>query len=92
MVPWVMHSLKPKTKKTKKEKKQDLDAQSGNGITEASVPPVEPDPEADKTFHRYYHLYRQGELEHDFEVAGGTVVKQGYERDNWWVVAQRKQD
>jgi tRNA (uracil-5-)-methyltransferase TRM9 len=45
--------------------------------------------EADKTFHRYYHLYRQGELEEDVRAAGGVVVESGYEKDNWWAIAER---
>ena len=44
----------------------------------------------DTTFKRYYHLYRQGELEEDIERAGGTVVQHGYERDNWWAIATRQ--
>lgn len=43
----------------------------------------------DKTFHRYYHLYRKGELEEDVKAAGGSVVEAGYEKDNWWAIAQR---
>jgi tRNA (uracil-5-)-methyltransferase TRM9 len=43
------------------------------------------------TYQRYYHLYRRGELEEDVVAAGGTVLAGGYERDNWWVVAGRKQ-
>lgn len=45
------------------------------------------DRHADKTFHRYYHLYRKGELEDEVISAGGKVIKSGYERDNWWVIA-----
>ena len=41
------------------------------------------------TFHRYYHLYRSGELIADIENAGGRVLESGYERDNWWAVAVR---
>ena len=41
---------------------------------------------AGKTFQRYYHLYREGELEADVAAAGGVVLEGGYERDNWWVV------
>lgn len=41
----------------------------------------------DKTFHRFYHLYRKGELEEDVAAAGGEVFSSGYERDNWWVIA-----
>lgn len=44
-------------------------------------------PHTDKTFHRFYHLYRKGELEEDVAAAGGVVLSSGYERDNWWVVA-----
>lgn len=43
----------------------------------------------DKTFHRYYHLYKQGELEENVKDAGGEVVEAGYEKDNWWAIAQR---
>lgn len=39
------------------------------------------------TIHRYYHLYRKGELEHDIGLAGGNVVESGYEKDNWWAIA-----
>ena len=43
----------------------------------------------EKTFKRYYHLYRKGELEEDIEQAGGTVIEGGYEKDNWWAIATR---
>lgn len=43
--------------------------------------------DADKTFHRFYHLYKKGELEEDVAAAGGKVLSSGYERDNWWVIA-----
>lgn len=45
--------------------------------------------ETSTTFNRYYHLYRQGELEKDILDAGGTIVESGYEKDNWWVIAAR---
>ena len=44
-------------------------------------------PKEGKTFNRYYHLYRQGELEHDIVEAGGLVLEAGYEKDNWWAIA-----
>ncbi|GAM83605.1 hypothetical protein ANO11243_015930 [Dothideomycetidae sp. 11243] len=44
-------------------------------------------PLPDQTFHRYYHLYRKGELEADIDAAGGTVTESGYEKDNWWAIA-----
>lgn len=45
--------------------------------------------EEDRRVERYYHLYRKGELEGDVEAAGGRVVESGYEKDNWWAVAER---
>ncbi|KAI9923687.1 hypothetical protein ASPWEDRAFT_177890 [Aspergillus wentii DTO 134E9] len=42
-----------------------------------------------KTFHRYYHLYEETELERDISRAGGHVLKSGYEKDNWWAIATR---
>ena len=44
----------------------------------------------ERTFQRYYHLSKEGELEGLVERAGGRVVKAGYERDNWWVIAARR--
>lgn len=43
----------------------------------------------DETYQRYYHLYKEGELEGDVRAVGGKVLKGGYERDNWWVVCSR---
>ena len=44
----------------------------------------------EKTFNRYYHLYREGELQHDIAEAGGIVLDSGYEKDNWWAIAGRR--
>ena len=47
-------------------------------------------PEEGRTLNRYYHLYRQGELERDIVEAGGVILKAGYEKDNWWAIAAPK--
>lgn len=44
-----------------------------------------------RVYNRYYHLYCQGELEHDIRQAGGFIIDSGYERDNWWAIATPKQ-
>jgi tRNA (uracil-5-)-methyltransferase TRM9 len=49
----------------------------------------ETDPK-EKTYQRYYHLYRKGELEEDVLHAGGVVLDSGYEKDNWWAIVGRK--
>lgn len=46
-------------------------------------------PNAGATYQRYYHLYREGELEEDVAAVGGHVVDSGYDQDNWWVVCSR---
>ncbi|BAO40624.1 tRNA (uracil-5-)-methyltransferase TRM9 [Kluyveromyces marxianus] len=45
--------------------------------------------EKNNTKYRYYHLYRKGELEEDCEMAGGIIIGQGYEKDNWYVIAKK---
>ena len=74
MVPWVM-------KGSKKLKTTDRKAQNDQ-VTDQGA--------EDRTFHRYYHLYRRGELEADMEAVDGEVIEAGYEKDNWWAIARRK--
>ncbi|KAK0706834.1 S-adenosyl-L-methionine-dependent methyltransferase [Lasiosphaeria miniovina] len=99
LVPWVLKSPKPQQKKQKQPKQR----QNGEPpLTESlpSPPPPPPPPtgedgndgssgasHTDPVFRRFYHLYRQGELEEDVLAAGGAVVASGYEKDNWWTVA-----
>lgn len=85
MVPWVMRARKGTKEKGKKK-----EGKAGKEQVPSSQPTREGEGAAeggDKTFHRYYHLYRQGELEEDVRAAGGEVVEGGYEKDNWWAIA-----
>jgi tRNA (uracil-5-)-methyltransferase TRM9 len=91
LVPWV---LKSQQKKQKTQRGADqgtgessIPSQSGDGPLTSAEPGTAPAAQPDPVFQRYYHLYRQGELEEDVLAAGGAVVSSGYERDNWWVVA-----
>lgn len=45
--------------------------------------------EKKNTKYRYYHLYKEGELEEDCTNAGGIITRSGYEKDNWYVVVQK---
>jgi tRNA (uracil-5-)-methyltransferase TRM9 len=47
------------------------------------------DGSTEKTFQRYYHLYRSGELEKDIVDVGGEILESGYEKDNWWATCRR---
>ncbi|KAI1117533.1 S-adenosyl-L-methionine-dependent methyltransferase [Nemania sp. NC0429] len=85
LVPWVMKANQNKskstsTRKNKKEKEEEGEAGEGEGEDEGE------DKDADTTYERFYHLYREGELEEDMHTAGGRVIESGYERDNWWVI------
>ncbi|CZS99980.1 hypothetical protein WAI453_003436 [Rhynchosporium graminicola] len=51
---------------------------------------VEGKVEPEKTFQRYYHLYKKGELDEDVVNVGGEVVESGYEKDNWWAICRKK--
>jgi tRNA (uracil-5-)-methyltransferase TRM9 len=84
MVPWVMTAKKEKVPK-KQRKKGDEPATETEAEPEKKT--EENKPEGDKTYLRYYHLYRKGELEQDIAEAGGVVVESGYEKDNWWAIA-----
>ncbi|KAJ2359319.1 tRNA methyltransferase, has a role in tRNA modification [Coemansia erecta] len=45
---------------------------------------------SDRVYHRYYHLFREGELKQLAEqIDGCTVVESGYDKDNWYVVIRR---
>ena len=74
MVPWVMKGSSGGKPR----------GESGNSSGEKSSSTE------DRTFNRYYHLYRKGELEEDVVEAGGVVLEGGWERDNWWVIAALK--
>ena len=96
MVPWVLTTKKEKVPKKRKQKKrggEGVAPDDGEGEKEGDVQGEEkPDvkPEGDKTFLRYYHLYKKGELEEDIEKAGGKVLESGYEKDNWWAISSLK--
>ncbi|KAF2462671.1 S-adenosyl-L-methionine-dependent methyltransferase [Lindgomyces ingoldianus] len=85
MVPWVL--------KGKREKKPSKKRQSDDQISEDRDRDRGMGGQGeDKTFLRYYHLYRKGELEGDIEEAGGRILGSGYEKDNWWAIAVSKMD
>ena len=87
MVPWVLKQKKEKEARRKK-KKGNGEAEEMAEQREKKTDEGQPKPDGDKTFLRYYHLYRKGELEGDIEQAGGVVLESGYEKDNWWAIAR----
>jgi tRNA (uracil-5-)-methyltransferase TRM9 len=91
MVPWVLKEKKEKVPKKKGARKGNAGGMASVEKAEAeNERAVEPKQPEEKTFLRYYHLYRKGELEHDIDQAGGRVIESGYEKDNWWAIAMPK--
>ncbi|KAH3676096.1 hypothetical protein WICMUC_002393 [Wickerhamomyces mucosus] len=91
LVPWVLQKKQPKKDKSKKNKKQNRDQQKDQEETvdKPEEEKKEKKEEEDSTKYRYYHLYQKGELEKNAETAGGIVVDNGYERDNWYAVIRK---
>lgn len=44
----------------------------------------------EKVYDRYYHLFKEGELRELVGEACGEVVRDGYDRDNWWAVIRNR--
>jgi len=92
MVPWVLKMGQAKSQKRQKSKDITQSKTSANtaALAEQAQASISDDkPTGDRTFHRYYHLYKSGELEQDIVQAGGVVIESGYERDNWWAILSR---
>lgn len=79
MVPWVMKGGNARMVAENGRPARSDDAASQDPMGEEAVV-------QDRTFHRYYHLYKDGELQDNIAKAGGVVLESGYERDNWWAV------
>ncbi|KAI1132127.1 uracil-5--methyltransferase TRM9 [Nemania abortiva] len=85
LVPWVMKANQNQ-KKAKQQQQQQGDNGNGSGGGSEGLGLDSSGPAVDTTYERFYHLYREGELEDDVRAAGGRVLESGYERDNWWVI------
>lgn len=71
MVPWVLKAKHGPKNQGNQAKSPDDESATADGPT---------------TYLRYYHLYKQDELENDVVAAGGRVLDHGYEKDNWWAI------
>ena len=44
----------------------------------------------DKTYKRFYHLFKKGELESLLPLGQVELLESGYDRDNWYVIGRKK--
>lgn len=92
LVPWVLKPNTPKSEKPGIKKSNPAEVEGFDQKDDTAISTHETPSSSDstsQTYQRYYHLYREGELEIDIEAAGGVVVQQGYDRDNWWAICER---
>lgn len=94
LVPWVLKGEKKKKNKKDEKTKTMTMRDAGGGEKEHEDKNEDENgrktqEEKEEVYQRYYHLYRQGELEEDIRAVGGVVVRSGYDRDNWWAVCAR---
>ncbi|RKO84204.1 S-adenosyl-L-methionine-dependent methyltransferase [Blyttiomyces helicus] len=79
------------------EQKRKYPSASGEPTPDAQKPTetavyVRPDGEADVVYQRYYHMFVKGELDALVgQVPGAAIVQTGYDRDNWYVVAEKRE-
>lgn len=86
LIPWVLKKQQPLKKKGANKRKQK--AESMLEPPESTEQPGEEEP--DVTKYRYYHLYRKGELvDNCLQTKCCTIVEEGYEKDNWWVIIKK---
>ena len=84
-VPWQLptHNLLPAN--TAQEPTKPVEQDSGSGLTDATATVT--------TFDRYYHVFKQGELEdlvrNSHENDKVTIAQSGYDRDNWYVIIEK---
>lgn len=73
-----------------REVPEEFEHRQSETVTTEEPAQLEQQKQQPQVFKRYYHLYRQGELEADIQTAGGQVVDKGYDKDNWWAIAMLK--
>ncbi|KAJ1929977.1 tRNA methyltransferase, has a role in tRNA modification [Tieghemiomyces parasiticus] len=90
MVPWVIPMNSVHNTLTASTTGETSNAQDA---AEDSTAPVTSS--TSQVFHRYYHLFREGELEQlvlNSDLASQvTVTEQGYDRDNWYVILTKRE-
>ncbi|KXN65503.1 S-adenosyl-L-methionine-dependent methyltransferase [Conidiobolus coronatus NRRL 28638] len=77
-VPWVMQSQFETNKPSKAEE------------TKVNNEEKEEEKKPNKVYNRYYHLFKEGELEELVnQVENTEIVKSGYDRDNWYCIVKK---
>lgn len=55
-----------------------------------NAPEVELTPPGDLVYKRYYHLFKQGELDELVSRSNtAKILESGYDRDNWYIIAEK---
>lgn len=88
LVPWSLSefpSAKKEEPETKRVKTCSYDKNSSSPCDKSDST----DTDKSTEFQRYYHLFKKGELDELVKEAGGTILENGYDRDNWYIIFQK---
>ncbi|ODV80236.1 S-adenosyl-L-methionine-dependent methyltransferase [Suhomyces tanzawaensis NRRL Y-17324] len=101
LIPWVLQKKQEKKTKSKRDKQLSTISDRSEGINQISSS-AEQNPSMNtskdlvsesqsQTKYRYYHLYKRGELAEDaLQCNNCEIFEEGYEKDNWWIVLEKK--
>lgn len=99
LIPWVLKKPQPKKEKKKRARKHQQvnqsDKEGSESLPESEVvtetePETKQEEAVDETKYRFYHLYKKGELvDNALKTKACSIVEEGYEKDNWWVVIKK---
>ncbi|KAL1922583.1 uncharacterized protein VTP21DRAFT_10122 [Calcarisporiella thermophila] len=88
-VPWVLKEPQPAHKKEKKKgRKRDAKGEHQKE-QEKKLENIENKEQNNEVYQRYYHLFKEKELEDLVQSSGAIVEESGYDRDNWFVIAKK---
>ncbi|ODV65235.1 S-adenosyl-L-methionine-dependent methyltransferase [Hyphopichia burtonii NRRL Y-1933] len=88
LIPWVLQKKQPKKDKPRR-RRRDKEIKEEE-VKQEEVKEEEVKEEEKDIKYRYYHLYKKGELHENALRAGNcTIVEEGYEKDNWWIIIRK---
>jgi ubiquinone/menaquinone biosynthesis C-methylase UbiE len=98
-VPWHLQKIHDKSKKEKEEQKSEETAETVPKSEESKeisedkkIKKAENEKEKEKVFKRYYHMFKENELNILInKVEGLEIVKTYYDTANWCVISQKSQ-
>ena len=89
-VPWHLHNTYDQTEKSEKETlTKEVDIEQNTGFIETAI---KDESKKSTIYHRYYHVFKKGELEELIEQIDGLEIERSfYDHANWCVILLKTQ-